>query len=617
VSFRTRLVLFFLLIVVIPVAAIALLVVDVSRESEEGKADARLSTGLTTALEVYENAVRDAEAAIADLVADPEVRQALQSGDPGAVEQASRTAAPAGVEWLAVTPPDGEEIVILRDGAPLATQDLRANGSGGSYDFTASVTSPTEYVEDVRRLTGLDVALVSGPSAPVGARVDGADIPTAGESGDVEVGGETLRAATGALPEVTPTSVVVLAEPEEGGFFESPSRIVVGLIVFLGIALAFIALLVRTLQGQIGSMLDAARRIGSGDFSGRVPVVGRDEMAGLASEFNDMSDRLEAQIEQLRRQRTELDRSVLRLGDAVASGLDQDALLGIVADAALGGCSAEYAAIALDEGGLIERPEDFRGPARVAAQAGARRAWADASQVIARRETGQALAAPLARAGEVVGTLAVGREGREFDDREREVFVLLLEKASTSLENITAHERVSVQAVTDELTGLPNNRSFRETVAREASRAERFQHELSLIIIDLDDFKRVNDTYGHLQGDEVLRNIGEILRSEPRAIDEPARYGGEEFVVALPETGSEGAVELAERIRARLEREDIAHIHGDDPLRVTASFGTATMPGSAASVRELFAAADEALYEAKRQGKNRVVTAPAVARTRQ
>ena len=200
--------------------------------------------------------------------------------------------------------------------------------------------------------------------------------------------------------------------------------------------------------------------------------------------------------------------------------------------------------------------------------------------MIARRGDGQALAAPLEREGYVAGTLAVGREGGEFDSREREVFVILLEKASTSIENITAHERVSEQAVTDELTGLANNRSFRETLDREAARAERFGHDLSLVLLDLDDFKRVNDTHGHLEGDEVLRMVGKILQSEPRAIDEPARYGGEEFVVALPETGSEGAVELAERIRARLAAEVVAASDGREPIRVTASFGTATLPGA-------------------------------------
>ena len=616
-SFRGRLALFFMLIVAIPIAAIALLVAEVTRDSNAGKADARLSTAVTTALSVYEGDVEAASDAVAELLTDQSVLAALESGNPSGIKAAARAGGEReGLERLTVESPAGPEIDAIGRGGAIATADLTTGGAG-AYVFTASVTGPTEYVEEVGRLTGLDVALVGdgGVIAGFGA-ADRVEAPAAGQSGDVEVDGEALRAASGALPEGS-MRVVVFTETEAGGFFDSRSRIVLGLAAFLGIALVFIALVFRTLHGQIGTMLDAARRIGSGDFSGRVPVVGRDEMAGLATEFNEMSDRLEEQIAQLRQQRTELDSMVARLGEAVASGLDQEALLAIVADAALGGCAAQYAVISLDGGAVIERREGAAGPARVAALAGAERAARDRTQVIARREGGHALAAPLERDGQIVGTLAVGREGREFDGHERDVFTVLLDKASTSIENISVHQRVSEQAVTDELTGLANNRAFRETIDREAARAERFGHELSLIILDVDDFKRVNDTYGHLQGDEVLQVIAQILHSEPRAIDEPARYGGEEFVVALPETGSEGAVELAERIRVRLEQKRIPAVDGGEPLSVTASFGTATLPEAAGTVRELFEAADEALYEAKRQGKNRVITAPVVERSRQ
>ena len=408
------------------------------------------------------------------------------------------------------------------------------------------------------------------------------------------------------------SAVTVLAPVDAGGFLDSRPRIAILVSAFLALALLGVALIARTMQSQIAAMLGAARRIGSGDFSKRVPVVGRDEMAGLASEFNKMSDQLEEQIGELRRQRTELDRSVRRLGEAFAAGLDRDALLGIVAETALGACSAEYAHVSLDGGHVIEVPSGFNGPSRDAAVAGQKRVDREGANVDVRRDDGFALAAPLKRLsdGVQVGSLSVGRRGEAFTDSDREVFIYLIGQASASIENISVHERVTVQAVTDELTGLPNNRAFREKIDREASRAERFGHQLSLIILDVDNFKSVNDTYGHLQGDEVLRLIGRLLSEEPRGIDEPARYGGEEFVVALPETGTDGAVELAERIRERLEAEAIPLLDGSGQLKVTASFGTATMPLSAMTVRQLFAAADDALYEAKRSGKNRVVTAP-------
>ena len=115
-------------------------------------------------------------------------------------------------------------------------------------------------------------------------------------------------------------------------------------------------------------------------------------------------------------------------------------------------------------------------------------------------------------------------------------------------------------------------------MAKEAARAGRFEHDLSLMILDIDDFKQVNDTHGHLQGDEVLRTIGRILNAESRDIDEPARYGGEEFAVVLPETSAHGALEVAERVRAAI-RTPVHLVDGAGELRVGASIGVATLPG--------------------------------------
>jgi diguanylate cyclase (GGDEF)-like protein len=131
-------------------------------------------------------------------------------------------------------------------------------------------------------------------------------------------------------------------------------------------------------------------------------------------------------------------------------------------------------------------------------------------------------------------------------------------------------------------------------------------------MLDIDDFKQVNDTYGHLQGDEVLRMVGKVLDEESRGVDEPARYGGEEFAVALPETGIEGAIGLAERVRTRIESMSVDRVRASGRLRVTASLGAAAIPDSASTPQELIAAADAALYKAKREGKNRVATAAAV-----
>src|SRR5215217_9458856 len=118
-------------------------------------------------------------------------------------------------------------------------------------------------------------------------------------------------------------------------------------------------------------------------------------------------------------------------------------------------------------------------------------------------------------------------------------------------------------------------------ITAEVERTRRFGQELGLIMLDIDDFKNVNDTHGHLQGDLVLREVARVLRESSREIDEPARYGGEEMAVALPQTGLQGAYDFAERVRHRIEALQIDLLDGDGALRVTASFGAASLPHSA------------------------------------
>jgi diguanylate cyclase (GGDEF)-like protein len=165
--------------------------------------------------------------------------------------------------------------------------------------------------------------------------------------------------------------------------------------------------------------------------------------------------------------------------------------------------------------------------------------------------------------------------------------------------------RVATQASTDSLTGLANRRMFDEELALEWRRADRVGDSLALVLLDLDDFKRVNDAHGHQAGDAVLRAVGEILGSGVRQVDLAGRYGGEEFALILPETDLAGAQRLAERLRVALENA-ATEIPSGDTLTTTASFGVA-VKGELESAEDLVAAADEALYAAKRAGKNRVV----------
>jgi diguanylate cyclase (GGDEF)-like protein len=174
------------------------------------------------------------------------------------------------------------------------------------------------------------------------------------------------------------------------------------------------------------------------------------------------------------------------------------------------------------------------------------------------------------------------------------------------------HEGVVAQALTDGLTGLANHRHFRDTMTAEVERSQRYGHDLSVLLMDLDNFKQVNDTYGHPQGDEVLRRVADVLRAESRNIDQAARYGGEEFAILLPETDAEGAAEVGERIRRRLVKTEIPVEGSDRPLVMTGSMGVAGTPDVPLVPSALIEAADKALYEAKRAGKDRVIRSGAM-----
>jgi diguanylate cyclase (GGDEF)-like protein/PAS domain S-box-containing protein len=174
-----------------------------------------------------------------------------------------------------------------------------------------------------------------------------------------------------------------------------------------------------------------------------------------------------------------------------------------------------------------------------------------------------------------------------------------LERYHRELEE--ANDQLRKLAVTDELTGLRNRRSFEERLVMEYSMARRRKRELSVLLIDVDNFKAINDRWGHSAGDEVLRRLGTILRTTVRLPDLPARYGGEEFVVLLPESGEASAMGLARRVMQRVAAEDW------DNETLTISVGMASMNESLENGFQLVELADEALYPAKRAGKNRVM----------
>lgn len=218
------------------------------------------------------------------------------------------------------------------------------------------------------------------------------------------------------------------------------------------------------------------------------------------------------------------------------------------------------------------------------------------------------IAIPLIAERKTMGILYVDDFApRDFSEKDESILALLSTQAAIAIEKMQLFESVKKLAITDGLTGLYNHRYFVKSLREELKRAVRYDHNLSVLIIDVDHFKHYNDVNGHLKGNEALRCVTRVMKDATRTVDLIARYGGEEFAIILPETDKEKALHTAQRICLAVEQEKV---HGEEkqPLRkLTISVGAATFPEDATRDGPLVDRADHALYEAKHEGRNRVV----------
>jgi two-component system cell cycle response regulator len=198
------------------------------------------------------------------------------------------------------------------------------------------------------------------------------------------------------------------------------------------------------------------------------------------------------------------------------------------------------------------------------------------------------------------------RADAQFAETVIRSVVAAIEKAYDFETAVSDRKRFEKLAATDALTGCLNRRALSETLEQELDRAKRYNLALTILLADIDRFKAINDTRGHIAGDSVLRQVGEMLRREARSVDLVARYGGEEFVIVMPETALQGAVIFAERLRRRVMHQDFADT-GAASLMLTVSIGLASFPDDRVTNADTFVAlADQALYRAKNEGRNLV-----------
>ncbi|MFN3428911.1 MAG: diguanylate cyclase [Candidatus Sericytochromatia bacterium] len=216
------------------------------------------------------------------------------------------------------------------------------------------------------------------------------------------------------------------------------------------------------------------------------------------------------------------------------------------------------------------------------------------------------LAVPIQTESQVLGVVALLHQTeRAFDGSDEQLLDILAAQAAVAIKNAQLHRATQQLAVTDGLTKVYNRRYFEEQLTAELQRGARHGHCTSLILLDVDHFKKFNDTHGHLLGDQVLQGVARVLQKSTRETDLVARYGGEEFAVVLPETPPEAALVVAERIRRNIKGHPFWG-KGQTPLTVTASVGVASDPSSTLEPKPLIDIADKGLYQCKEQGRDRV-----------
>lgn len=405
----------------------------------------------------------------------------------------------------------------------------------------------------------------------------------------------------------------------------------VGLLFFALIATTGLAyLLARLITQPLEELAEGAIAISEGRFEHRIPVRSKDEVGQLALAFNEMTSRLSTTISELSWSRDQLRRSIQRVGETLRATHDMkqllQSLINTAADAARADAAIFWAFTPSREEiyPSLARGTDADGLLRVAVGEGAVGLVAQGAPPVvipsdvpggprfSRNEPRfpVAVAVPLYSQDKIRGVLGLYRTDprKHFSEQDIEMVTFLAEQGSTAIENVLLHEEAQRLSITDGLTGIWNRRYFQMQFRQVLAVATRFHRPFSVLMLDLDHFKKVNDTYGHRRGDAILVEFAQRVTTMVREVDTFARYGGEEFACLLSETDVQGALTTAEKIRDAVR--DDPFVSGDDPsIDLTVSIGIAAFPDHGDSFVALIEAADKALYRAKQTGRDQVCVA--------
>jgi diguanylate cyclase (GGDEF)-like protein len=394
-------------------------------------------------------------------------------------------------------------------------------------------------------------------------------------------------------------------------------------LVFGLVSLLAVLLLVRRVAVRVREYAAFAGHVAGGDLSTRLHAHRRDELAGLAHSLNAMVEEL-ATAAQQRKEALAGDRAYRAAQDAFSDAMqvaeterEAHGVLKLhierwVPDSEVvvlnrhSVTDALEASTPLSAGSPLEEPLESAEPRDCLAVRLARPHDSSAEPApllecgLCGRTPAESTCVPLSVSGEVIGSVLVDHARMLHADEHRRIEDTV-SPAGPTLANLRNLALAEARASTDSLTGLPNRRAVQEALKRMIAQSGRTLAPMAVLLLDLDHFKQINDTYGHDRGDAVLAAVGEVLAGALRTSDFVGRNGGEEFVALLPDTGIDGALEAAEKLRAAIGRLTLPGI--DRP--VTTSIGAAVYPHTAADPESLLRLADRALYAAKAGGRNR------------
>ncbi|MEW6709039.1 MAG: diguanylate cyclase [Candidatus Riflebacteria bacterium] len=423
-----------------------------------------------------------------------------------------------------------------------------------------------------------------------------------------------------------PNWTIVLQIPEKVAFqaaFVFKNRIIRILYLTAMFSIILAILLARSFTAPLSNLIEGAKQISAGDFSHQIIPSSDDEIGNLTATFDEMRINLKNTKADLEYRILQLS-TLYEVGKAISSVLDFKKLQHIILETVVKVIKADKGSLMLVDdsekiltiGVAVGLSEDVTRDTRLEIGKSVAGWVVDTRKplFVKNVETDQAFLAikkknlrggtlmcvPLLAKDKLLGALNVSRpEPDSFSDKDFELFISLANQAAIAIENA----RLYRYAVTDEMTRLYNHRYFQQRLDEELLRADRYDNRISLLILDVDHFKKFNDTYGHPEGDRVLKTVARLIEKSVREVDISARYGGEEFVVICPEKNGEGSLVPAERIRQAVESFDFRI--GEKPVQITVSMGVACYPDQARSKTELIQRADYALYFSKANGRNR------------